>query len=214
MEDKSLYILMEYAESGDLYRLLKGQKKKKKYFSEKDLWMFAYEIMLGIEYLHKRSVVHRDIKTLNIFIGYNKRIKVGDMGVSKIVSSVHALQGTRVGTPLYLSPELIKHQAYDFKIDIWAVGCALYHLATFEPPFQGDNLISLGNNIVHKKPKPIPNCYSARFSAFIDKMLQKSPKLRPSAKEALKMFPSFIPKSYTPVIAFPSSDIPVVVKGE
>ena len=62
-----------------------------------------------------------------------------------------AVQGTRVGTPLYLSPELIQHQPYDFKIDIWALGCAIYHLATFQPPFQGDNLIILGSNIVNRK---------------------------------------------------------------
>lgn len=59
---------MEYAESGDMYELLKSQKKKRKYFSEKDLWMFAYEILLAIEYLHSRCIIHRDIKTLNIFI--------------------------------------------------------------------------------------------------------------------------------------------------
>lgn len=61
-----------------------------------------------------------------------------------------ALQATRVGTPLYLSPELIQHSPYDFKVDIWAVGCAIYHLAAFEPPFKGDNLIVLGNNIVNR----------------------------------------------------------------
>jgi NIMA (never in mitosis gene a)-related kinase 1/4/5 len=68
MEDGNLHILMEYADGGDLYELLKVQKKKKKYFSEKDLWTFAYEILLGLEYLHSKNIIHRDIKTLNIFI--------------------------------------------------------------------------------------------------------------------------------------------------
>ncbi len=62
------------------------------YFAEKDLWMFAYEILLGIEYLHSRSIIHRDIKTLNIFISKkNQSLKIGDLGVSKIVSSMAAL---------------------------------------------------------------------------------------------------------------------------
>jgi len=68
MEDGCLHILMEYADGGDLYELLKSQKKKWKYFSEKDLWIFAYEILLGLEYLHSKNVIHWDIKTLNIFI--------------------------------------------------------------------------------------------------------------------------------------------------
>ena len=104
-----LHIVMEYAESGDLYQLLKTQKRKRKYFCEKDLWMFAYEILLGLEYLHSKSIIHRDIKTLNIFLSEKQqRIKIGDLGVSKI-SSMAAVQGTRVGTPLYLAPELIQH---------------------------------------------------------------------------------------------------------
>ena len=85
------------------------------------------------------------------------------------------MQGTRVGTPLYLSPELVKQQPYDFKVDIWAIGCALYHLASLEPPFQGDNLITLGNNIVNKKPKPKPQIYSNKFINFVEKFLAKKP---------------------------------------
>ena len=154
---------MEYAEEGDLYRLLKEQRRRKKYFSERDIWKFTYELTLAIEYLHARNIMHRDIKCLNVFISRDKKIKLGDMGVSKIVSSAAALQGTRVGTPLYLSPELVRQQPYDLKVDIWALGCAIYHLASLDPPFHGDNLITLGNNIVHKVPKPLPRCYSHRL---------------------------------------------------
>ena len=136
--------------------------------------------------------MHRDIKCLNIFLTNEKKIKIGDLGVSKIVSSKEALNATRVGTPLYLSPELVKQQPYDFKVDIWAVGCALYHLASLEPPFQGDNLITLGNNIVNKKPKPLPQIYSSKFNNFIDRLLAKKPFDRPSAREAVMLIPSFV----------------------
>lgn len=54
---------------------------------------------------------------------------------------------TKIGTPLYLSPEQVKQKPYDFKVDIWGIGCCLYHIARFCPPFNGDNLIALGNNI-------------------------------------------------------------------
>lgn len=98
-------------------------------------------------------MIHRDIKTLNIFLAENYKIRLGDLGVSKMQPVGICMQGTRVGTPLYLAPEVIKSMPYDHKIDMWAVGCAVYHMAQLEPPFQGDNLVTLGNLITTKKPK-------------------------------------------------------------
>jgi len=99
----------------------------------------------------------------------------------------HLVQGTRVGTPLYLAPELVKSQPYDHKIDIWAVGCALYHLAVLEPPFSGDNLIALGNAIATRKPqKLIPAVYSMKFRSFVEKLMNKNPFERPNATEAIE----------------------------
>ena len=120
------------------------------------------------------------------------------MGVSKIVSNINALHCTKVGTPLYLSPELIKQIPYDFKVDIWSVGCSMYHLACLEPPFQGDNLIVLGNNIVKMPHKPISSAYCKDFGKMLDLFLSKRPEMRPSAKEALDN----IPASVTVIINF------------
>jgi len=66
------------------------------------------------------------------------------------------MQATRVGTPLYLSPEVIRKEAYSFKVDVWAIGCVLYHITSLKPPFQGDNLITLGFNICNKTEKALP----------------------------------------------------------
>jgi serine/threonine protein kinase len=187
---------MEYAEGGDLYSLIKQYKKQKKTFTEEELWRFAYEILSGIDYLHTNNIIHRDIKCLNLFLTKDKKIKIGDLGVSKIVSSINALHCTRVGTPLYLSPELIKQVPYDFKVDIWSVGCSLYHLACLEPPFSGDNLIVLGNNIVKTKQKVIPGEYSKQLSDLIEKLLSKKSDNRPSAKEAFTYIPDSVIREY------------------
>ena len=189
LEKENLYIIMEYAESGDLYSLIKHYKKHLKFFEEFDIWRIASEILNGLNYLHSHNIIHRDIKCLNLFLTKDKHVKIGDLGVSTIVSNMNALHCTRVGTPLYLSPELIKQIPYDYKVDIWSFGCSLYHLCMLQPPFSGDNLITLGNNIVKEKPKPIPSQYSDNLILFIDKMLSKRPDRRPSAKEALKMIP-------------------------
>lgn len=127
LEKNYLYIVMEYAEGGDLHRLLRKNRAENKKFSERDLWMFAYEISLAINVLHNKNIIHRDIKCLNLFLTRENRIKLGDMGQSKITSPIAQMHATRVGTPLYLAPELVKQTAYDFKVDIWALGCVLYH---------------------------------------------------------------------------------------
>ena len=189
LEKEVLYIIMEYAELGDLYSLIKHYKKHSKYFSELDLWKISSEILTGLDYLHSHNIIHRDIKCLNLFITKDRHIKIGDLGVSSMTSNGDHLHYTRVGTPLYISPELVKQKPYDYKTDIWSFGCSLYHLACLEPPFMGGNLIVLGNNIVKGVPKALPTQYSNELRNFVDKMLEKKAEKRPSAKEALDMIP-------------------------
>jgi hypothetical protein len=112
------------------------------------------------------------------------------MGVSKVVKNSMAAQNTRVGTPLYLSPELVKQKPYDYKIDVWAMGCILYQLCVGKAPFTGENLISLGYNIVHNQPPPIPTTYSAELIDLIGRLLEKNPSKRPSSEEALSLIQS------------------------
>ena len=191
LENESLCIIMEYAELGDLYTLIKHYKRHQKYFDEVLIWRIAYEILTGLEYLHSNNIIHRDIKCLNLFLSKDHHVKIGDLGVSTI-SALGGMHCTRVGTPLYLSPELIKQIPYDYKTDIWSFGCSLYHLTCLDPPFTGNNLIVLGNNIVKGRPKDLPNIYSKDLKLFIDRMLTKKPEKRPSAKEAKDLIPKNI----------------------
>lgn len=103
-----------------------------------------------------------------------------------------AIQGTRVGTPFYLSPELVQNQPYDFKVDIWAVGCVLYHLANLRPPFKAENLVALGRVIVKGRPRPLPSGYSRRLDSLINLLMEKDPRSRPTGREALGLLPGFV----------------------
>lgn len=118
------------------------------------------------------------------------------MGVSKVVSSLNSLHCTRVGTPLYLAPELIKQIPYDFKIDIWSVGCSLYHLCALEPPFLGENSILLGNSIIKNEPKQINNIYTKELWLFISNLLNKKPDDRPNTNKCYEFIPDKIISSY------------------
>ena len=147
----------------------------------------TYDLASAINYLHTKNIIHRDIKTLNILITKDNRIKLADLGASKIVSA--PMQVTRIGTPLYLAPELVKHKPYDYKVDVWALGCVVYNLAKLQPPFSAENLITLGIQIVSKDPDSIPSIYSNALSDFIAKLLSKLPIDRPNIANVLELIP-------------------------
>ena len=188
LDNEGVYIVMEFCEYGDLYSLLQSVKKKKVYVNEDIIWDVAIQTLLGLEYLHSKQIIHRDMKLLNLFMSKDKKIKIGDMGMSKLVKE-DEMNISRVGTPLYLAPELIKKEKYDYKIDIWSFGCSLYHLAKTSPPFNDENLIKLGEAIINDQPSHLPSCYSHKLYEFILKLMTKNKNNRPSASEALKLIP-------------------------
>lgn len=189
LDNEGVYIVMEFCEYGDLFSLLQSVKKKKVYVNEEIIWDVAMQTLLALEYLHAHKIIHRDIKLLNLFMSKDKSIKIGDMGMSKFVKE-DEMNISRVGTPLYLAPELIKKEKYDYKIDIWSFGCSLYHLAKTSPPFNEENLIKLGECIINDQPTHLPSCYSHKLYEFILKLMTKNKNKRPSASEALKLIPN------------------------
>ena len=196
IEKDGIYIIMEFCEYGDLYSLLHSVRKKKVYVNEEIIWDIAYQSLLALEYLHSANIIHRDIKLLNIFMAKDKTIKIGDMGMSKLLSKKE-MKMSRVGTPLYIAPELVKKEKYDYKADIWSLGCSLYHLAKTVPPFNDENLIRLGQAIVNEQPPSLPNCYTEKLFQFILKLMTKDKSKRPSATEALELIPDKIKVKYS-----------------
>ena len=196
IQGRKLYILMEYAPNGDLQNYISNSKSNKTPIEEKQIWKWGYEVCLGLKYLHSHNVMHRDLKCMNILLDRKNRLKIGDLGLSKIFEEKE-LHASNVGTPMYLSPEQVRNQPYDLKVDIWGLGCILYNLAALEPPFKGDNLISLGKNIVSKVPKPLPQKFSPQLVNLITALLRKNPKMRPNICGVIDCFPYMVKKLYT-----------------
>ena len=184
MESKKINIILEYCDGGDLGKYLKLQMGKN--LKEPKIWNFFIQAWIGMQYLHTRKILHRDIKTINLFMMKNESIKIGDLGVAKSLKGMNFAH-TLVGTPYYLSPELCEEKAYDHKSDIWSLGCVLYELCTLKHPFTGANQAGLILRIVRGKYEPIPSFYSKELSDVISKWLKRDTRKRLSIHELLEL---------------------------
>lgn len=148
------------------------------------MWDFFIQTCLGVQYLHTRRILHRDLKTINLFLSKAGRLKIGDLGVAKEVKETHT--ETIVGTPYYLSPELCEEKPYNNKSDIWSLGCILYELCTLKHPFDAKTQGGLFLKIIKGSYQPISSIYSKSLSDIIHKCLQKNCKDRPSIQQILE----------------------------
>lgn len=106
-------IIMEYADDGDLFQKIVEHKKRKIYMDEKKVWKVAIQMLSGIKTLHEMNILHRDLKSANVFLFKDGTAKIGDMNVSKIAKK--GLLYTQTGTPYYASPEVWNDNPYDYK---------------------------------------------------------------------------------------------------
>lgn len=140
-DTRTLNIVMEYADDGDLESKIQNHIKNKSNFPEIQIWSILIQMIQGLKALHDIKIMHRDLKSANIFLIKDGTVKLGDLNVSKVIKM--NLAYTQTGTPYYASPEVWADKPYDFKSDIWSVGCIIYELCTLKPPFRGSNLQEL-----------------------------------------------------------------------
>ena len=181
--DQIMCLVLELCENGDLNDKIKEKKHKNEIFSEKEILKYFYEILQGLYYLHKNRVLHRDLKTLNIFLTKDNHIKIGDFGVSKKLINNNIYAYTFVGTPYYLSPEICQNKAYDEKSDVWSLGVIIYELITLNKPFDSQSQMGLFMKILKGKPAPIINSIKHSYSQklinlVIENLLDKDPLTR------------------------------------
>lgn len=113
-----------------------------------------------MKHVHDRKILHRDLKSQNVFLTKKGMVKLGDFGIARVLSNTKSRAKTVVGTPYYLSPEIIESSPYNFKSDIWSLGVLLYEMCALQPPFNAQSLHQLAQKIVSGKFEKLPRQYS------------------------------------------------------
>lgn len=182
--DSSLGIVMEFADKGDLHQKINQFKKHCMFFEESEIWRILIQVIKGLKKLHDKQILHRDIKSANVFLCTDGSAKLGDLNVSKVAK--RGLGYTQTGTPYYASPEVWKDQPYDNKSDIWSLGCVLYEMICLKPPFRAENMDGLYEKVVKGKFSKIPDRFSKDLWEIVKMMLNVSADQRPSCGSCLK----------------------------
>ena len=142
------------------------------------------QITLGIRSLHENKILHRDLKSANIFLFQDGTYKLGDLNVSKILKG--GLAHTQTGTPYYASPEVWNDRPYGVKSDMWSLGCILYEMAAYDPPFKAQDIQNLYKKICQGIFPRIPQIYSDELFEIISSLLRHNPGERPNTYEILE----------------------------
>ncbi|XP_028292782.1 LOW QUALITY PROTEIN: serine/threonine-protein kinase Nek5-like [Gouania willdenowi] len=184
-ERDNLCIVMEYCDGGDLLKKINIQKGVP--FNEDQIVKWFLQICLGLKHIHDQKILHRDIKSQNIFLtNGGMTVKLGDFGIAKLLNKTMELARTLVGTPNYISPEICKGRPYNNKTDIWSLGCILYELCTLSHPFKGACLPQLFSKICKGRYNPVPPRYSNDLRLLVTQTLQVHPRDRPSVSSILR----------------------------
>ncbi|XP_029684564.1 serine/threonine-protein kinase Nek1 isoform X2 [Takifugu rubripes] len=182
-EGGCLYIVMDYCEGGDLFKKINSQKGV--LFSEDQILNWFVQICLALKHVHDRKILHRDIKSQNIFLTKNGTVQLGDFGIARVLNSTVELARTWIGTPYYLSPEICENKPYNNKSDIWALGCVLYEMCTLKHAFEAGNMKNLVLKIIRGSYPPVSVHYSQDLRSLLAQLFKRSPRERPSVNSIL-----------------------------
>ena len=186
LDDEILHIVMDWAEHGTLSDRLKAPGGEN--LPESQVWKWSLQIIVGLNHMHESKVLHRDLKSANVFITAKGDAKIGDLGVSRALTTMQEMAHTVVGTPYYLSPELCEGRPYNVKSDVWALGCIMFEMCSGGAmPFQANNQGALILKILSGKQAALPaGRYSDDLDDLVSRCLTKAWQRRPDTPEILQ----------------------------
>ncbi|CAE7038846.1 Serine/threonine-protein kinase Nek5 [Symbiodinium microadriaticum] len=147
------------------------------------------QLTWGLQHLHSRKFLHRDLKPQNVLLAqHGKRVMLADFEVAGQVEHTEDLRRSIVGTPAFMSPEMLEGRPYNSKTDQWALGCVLFEMMALEPPFAGrcDSYAAVVSAVLHAPPVQAPSGYSPPLSVTLEGLLARKPHNRPSNRELLR----------------------------
>ncbi|XP_050313998.1 serine/threonine-protein kinase hippo-like [Anthonomus grandis grandis] len=183
-KNTDLWIVMEYCGAGSVWDLMRLRKRT---LNEEEISTVLSDTLKGLEYLHLRRKIHRDIKACNILLNSEGHAKLADFGVAGQLTDTMAKRNTVIGTPFWMAPEVIQEIGYDCVADIWSLGITALEMAEGQPPY-GDIHPMRAIFMIPTKPPPSfkePDKWSPEFIDFISACLIKNPEERCTATDLL-----------------------------
>ncbi|XP_019849481.1 PREDICTED: aurora kinase C-like [Amphimedon queenslandica] len=178
-DDTRVYLILEYAPRGELYKIL----QKEGTFSERQSAIYIKQLADALRYCHSKKVIHRDIKPENLLVNFKGDLKIADFGWS--VHAPSSRRTTLCGTLDYLPPEMVEEKVHDEKVDLWSLGVLCYEFLVGKPPFETVNTQDTYRKIVNVDFK-FPSYVSPGAKDLIIKLLKKNPSERLALDEVLK----------------------------
>ncbi len=175
---------MEYADAGDLHQKIAERQRSNEYFSEEYIWNLVVQVTQGLKVLHGMGIAHRDLKSANVFLFQDGSIKLGDFNVSKVPGN--SMMQTQTGTPYYASPEVWAVRPYDYRTDIWSLGCVIYEACALCPPFRAGDLEGLQRRVTQGVAPALPMVFSHDLQTLVNALLAVDPARRPSCDVILR----------------------------
>lgn len=163
------------------------KQNRGRYFQETQILDWFTQISLAIKHCHDRKILHRDLKSQNVFLTSKNTAKLGDFGIAKVLSHTLDKAKTVVGTPYYISPEIIQNKPYSFASDVWSLGVILYELCALKPPFDAPSISALGMKIIKGMYSPIPAQFSNELKSFVTQLLCTEASRRPTINMILSI---------------------------
>lgn len=185
--NSDLWVIMEYMEGGSLTEVIENNECK---LSEKQIATICLETLKGLQHLHKKHIIHRDIKSDNVLLDAKGNVKITDFGFCAKLTDQRNKRATMVGTPYWMAPEVVKQKEYDEKVDVWSLGIMTIEMIEGEPPYLNEEplkalyLIATNGTPKLKKPDLLSNsikkflsiclCVNVMYRALTDELLEHS----------------------------------------